>query len=176
MTSSPPTAPLDLVEASQIVFLDPAKVRLARHGTHLRLTLHEDCSYPKITVVRAFPWSAPDQYLSFLDGADKEIGVLAEPKALPESDQQLLRDALHRRYFVPKVRRILSARERFGTVDWEFDTDRGLSRLTTRNLGESIHRPSPGRLILTDVDGNRYDVPDVDALDARSQQFLLQHL
>ncbi|MBL9137912.1 MAG: DUF1854 domain-containing protein [Verrucomicrobiales bacterium] len=176
MNPPSPDAPLSLVEASRIVLLDPAKVRFSQHGASLRLTLEGDCCHRQVTVLRAFPWSSPERYLSLMDGADKEIGVLVDPDSLPPEDGELLRDALRRRYFVPRVTRILAARERFGTVDWEFETDRGIRRLTTRNLGESVHRPNPGRILLTDVDGNRYDIPDLEGLDGRSQQLLLQHL
>lgn len=168
--------PLSLIEASRIVLLDPSKVRFSRHGSSLRLTLEGDCCHRQVTVLRAFPWSSPDRYLSLVDGSDKEIGILVDPAPLPDEDRQLLQEALRRRYFVPRVLRILGAKERFGTVDWEFETDRGPCHLTTRNLGESVHRPSPGRILFTDVDGNRYDVPEFEALDARSQQLLLQHL
>ena len=37
-------------------------------------------------------------------------------------------------------------------------------RFTTRNLRENVQRPAPARIILNDVDGNRYDIRDVDAL------------
>ena len=86
------------------------------------------------------------------------------------------REELARRYLVPAVQRILTAKERFGTVDWEMETDRGVRKLTTRNLRENVQRPAPGRIILSDVDGNRYDIRNIDELDLNSQQLLFQHL
>ena len=80
------------------------------------------------------------------------------------------------RYLLPAVKRILTAKERFGTVDWEMETDRGVCKLTTRNLRENLQRPAPGRIILSDVDGNRYDVRNIDELDLNSQLLLFQHV
>jgi len=56
------------------------------------------------------------------------------------------------------------------------ETDRGPCKLTTRNLGENVQRPAPGRIILSDVDGNRYDIRNIDDLDLNSQQLLFRHM
>lgn len=167
---------LSLVDAAQLVFLDSKKLRFFRHGDALRLTVDEDRSLLKVAVLRAFPLSNPVRYLSVRDGNNKELGLIADPGTLDPESRKLVEQDLERRYLVPSVSRIVSSKERFGTVDWEMATDRGLCRLTTRNLRENVQRPAPGRIIITDVDGNRFDIRDIDALDAESQQMLFQHM
>jgi hypothetical protein len=61
-------------------------------------------------------------------------------------------------------------------VEWEVETDRGTCTFTMRSPRENVWQPSPGRYLLSDVDGNRYDVRDLSALDPTSQALLLQHL
>jgi hypothetical protein len=61
-------------------------------------------------------------------------------------------------------------------VDWTIETDRGLCRFTTRNLRENVQRPAPGRVILNDVDGNRYDIRNVGDLSRESQELLFRHM
>jgi len=56
------------------------------------------------------------------------------------------------------------------------ETDRGQVHFTTRNLRENVQRPAPRRIILNDVDGNRYDIRDVDRLSRASQELLFRHL
>ena len=56
------------------------------------------------------------------------------------------------------------------------ETDRGVCRFTTRNLRENLQRPAPGRIILNDVDGNRYDIRNVDDLSFESQELLFRHM
>ncbi|MEZ4699083.1 MAG: DUF1854 domain-containing protein [Rhodothermales bacterium] len=181
-TATPSTAtlstatPLTLVEASRLEMLDPARLTFFRHGAALRLTVAGDRSYLSVAVLRAFPLSEPARFLSLRDGEGKEIGVLAEPAALGEADRLIVEDALERRYFVPEVTRILAAKERFGTVDWTVQTNRGERRFTTQNLRENSTRPAPGRLILSDIDGNRYDIRDIDGLDRESQTLLYKHV
>jgi hypothetical protein len=165
-----------LVEASQLVFLAPAKLRFLSHGPILRLTIEDDRSYVRVGIVRAFPLSDPSHFLSVRDGQGKEIGLITDPDTLRPEDRVLVERELERRYFVPAVARIVSAKERFGTVEWTMETDRGVVRFTTRNLRENVQRPTPGRIILNDVDGNRYDIRDLDQLGAASQELLFRHL
>ncbi|MCW8131225.1 MAG: DUF1854 domain-containing protein [Planctomycetota bacterium] len=173
---APAEAPVSLAEAAQLVLLDPKKLRFFRHGDSLRLTVADDRSLLKVAVLRAFPLSSPRRYLSVRDGNNKELGMIPDPEALDAESRALIEKDLERRYLVPWVKRIVATKERFGTVDWEMETDRGLCKLTTRNLRENVQRPAPGRIIITDVDGNRFDIRDVDALDAESQRMLFQNM
>jgi hypothetical protein len=168
--------PASLVEASQLVFLAPKKLRFFKHGATLRLTIEEDRSFPKVGVLRAFPLSDRNHFFSVRDTADNEIGLIANPTDLTAENQNLIDEDLQRRYFVPSVKRIVSAKERFGTVDWTVETDRGICHFTTQNLRENVQRPAPGRIILNDVDGNRYDIRNVDELNRESQDLLFRHL
>ncbi len=84
----------------------------------------------------------------------------------------LVRDELRRRYLVPQIQRILACRVRDEVVEWTVQTDRGRRKLLTKNLREQIKEPVPSRLTLLDVEGNRYDIPDVAALDPESRRRL----
>jgi hypothetical protein len=178
MTKSENTkeTPATLVEASQLSFLSPKKLRFFKHGATLRLTIEDDRSFPKIEIVRAFPLSDRSHFFSVRDGADNEVGLIVNPTELSAENQNLIDEDLQRRYFVPSVKKIISAKERFGTVEWTVETDRGLCHFTTQNLRENVQRPTASRIILNDVDGNRYDIRDVDELSRESQEILFRHL
>lgn len=172
----PPETPVSLVEASRLVFLDVKKLRFFTHGVTLRLTVEEDRSYLKVSVLRAFPLSEPRRFLSVRDSENKEIGLILNPAELDVENRRLVDEEVERRYLVPSVTHIVGAKERFGTVDWTVETNRGLCRFTTRNLRENVQRPSPGRIILNDVDGNRYDIRNLDDLSLASQELLFRHI
>jgi hypothetical protein len=172
----PKETPATLVEASRLVFLDPSKLLFMRHGATLRLTLEADRSFPKVGILRAFPLSDRNHFLSVRDGGDNEIGVIVNPDELGAEQRKLVEEDLQRRYLVPAVKRIVSAKERFGTVEWTVETDRGVCHFTTQNLRENVQRPAPGRIILNDVDGNRYDIRNLDELSRESQEVLFRHL
>jgi hypothetical protein len=169
-------SPVTIIEASQLVFLNAKKLRFFMRGATLRLTVEEDRSYLKVSVLRAFPLSEPDRFLSVRDGDNKEVGLIVNPEELDLENRRLVDQELDRRYFAPIITRIVAAKERFGTVDWTVETNRGKCRFTTRNLRENVQRPSPSRIIINDVDGNRYDICNLDAMRLASQELLFRHI
>jgi Domain of unknown function (DUF1854) len=167
---------LSPAETTDLRYLEPKRLRFLRHGATLRLIEEGERCWLKVAVVRVFPLSQPQRFLSVRDGAMKEIGLLVHPEELDAESRQLVAEELERRYLVPAIRRVIAVKERFGTVEWEVETDRGACTFTTRNPRENVWQPAPGRYLLTDVDGNRYDVRDLAALDGASQALLLRHL
>lgn len=175
MENTPPQ-PKNVTEASDLRYLEPSKLRFFRHGATLRLTVADEMSCLQVSIIRLFPLSEPDSYLSVRSGDNKEIGVLISAGELDAVSRRLVAEEQERRYLVPVVQRVLGVKERFGTVEWTVETDRGKRTFTTRSLRENIVQPSPNRYLLSDVDGNRYDVRDLYALDAASRRYLSQYL
>jgi hypothetical protein len=175
-SEKPLEKPITLVEASRLVFLEPKKLHFFKHGATLRLTIEDDRCFMKVGVMRAFPFSDPEKFLSVRDGAEKEVGMIVNPAELTEENRRLITEDLERRYLVPVVSRIVSAKERFGSVEWVMETDRGVCRFTTQNLRENSQRPAPGRIVLSDVDGNRYDIRKIEGLSQQSQELLFRHI
>src|SRR5262249_386579 len=133
----PKETPATLVEASKLLFLDPKKLRFFKHGATLRLTIEDDRSFPKVGILRAFPLSDGNRFFSVRDEGDNEIGLIVNPTDLSAENQNLIDEDLQRRYFVPSVIKIVAAKERFGTVEWTVETDRGVCHFTTQNLREN---------------------------------------
>lgn len=175
MESKPTDAPSP-TETTELRYLDARTLRFFRCGAILRLTIAEERSLLKVTVVRVFPLSRPERPLSIRDGANKEVGILADDGPLDAESRRLVKEEIERRYLTPAIQRIVAVKERFGTVEWSVETDRGPWKFTMRNPRENVIRPTPDRYLLTDVDGNRFDVRDVTALDAPSQAWLLRYL
>jgi len=150
-------------------YLDVSRVefRRAPDGT-LRLLLADRCGL-NVEPYRAFPLSHPEEYIVLRDGAGQELGILRELNQVPEPTRALLRELLHRRYFLPRVLAIHGITERFGSSVWDLQTDRGRCTVTTRQMNEAVFEVETGRYLITDVEGNRYEVKDLAALDADSR-------
>jgi hypothetical protein len=155
--------------------LDPASLTFTRHGVDLRLTIAGECCFPRVVVTRAFPLSDPTHWLSVRSAKD-EVGVIEDAAMLDDESRRVVLDALDHRYLMPRIRRIFAVKERFGTLEWDVETDRGRRQFTTRALRENATSPSTGRHLISDVDGNRFDVHQVTALDVVSRALLLRHL
>lgn len=153
--------------------LDPERLRVFRDGSgKLRLVVAGDRCYVDARVARAFPLSLPDRYVTFLDGKDRVIGTVREPERLDEDSRQAVRRELKRRYFTPTIRRFHDAREEFGAVYCDVETDRGRRRFVARGLRDTVQELGEGELLMSDVDGNRYRIEDWRRLDLRSLRLL----
>lgn len=155
---------------------DPKRIRLFRAAGVTRLTWENERSWIKVVVTRAFPVSDPDHYIGFLDGNGKDIGLVVDPALLDPESRQTLEEELEKRYFVPVVERVIKVKEEFGAVYWTLETDRGRKEIVVRNVRDNLQELSATRVLITDVEGNRYEFPDVNALDNRSMGIILRHL
>ena len=156
-------------------FLDPKMLRLFR--THaedatVRVTIEGDRSWREVRIARAFPFSDPDRYIGLRDGDDKDIGILTTLNGLDGESRAIIQEELERRYFTPRIERVLTVKEEFGVVTWEVETDRGPRRFLVRNLRDSTFPLGANRLMMTDTDGNRYEFADVSAVGAKAMTVL----
>lgn len=155
-----------------IEFLTPETAEFGRSpGGFVRLKLGEK-TYERVTVFRTFPFSLGDEYLSVRDMDGNEIGVVKSLSDFPEDVVQAFKDELGRRYFAPTVTRISSVKEEFGYAYWEVETDSGPRRFTSRDMQQSLLLLSAEHVMLVDVDGNRYDIPDYTALEPSSRKYI----
>jgi len=145
----------------------PEEVRLFRSSPNdatIRLTVNDERSWYNVRISRAFPFSDPEAYIGLRDGNDAEIGLIEDMKALDPASRALLDIELERRYFTPKVEAVTVADEVHGLVTFRVKTDRGDRTIVIRNLRDSSFQLGPNRLMLVDIDGNRYELPDVRSL------------
>jgi hypothetical protein len=162
--------------SEELRFLDPASVAFDRVGGRLNMTGPDGDERQPVTLVHVFPLSEKEAWISVLDKEGHEIGILKTLKGLPEESLKIAREELRRRYVVPLIRRVLACRERHDLVEWKVETDRGSATFLTRNVREQVQEPVPNHFSIADVEGNRYDVPDLLALDPASRAFLMQYL
>ena len=151
----------------------PDGFRIFQDGTgRLRMTVEGERSYLDVKVSRAFPFSMPDSFFAFLDGADKVILMVERLDQLDAASRALAEDALRRQYFIPVIEDVISLREEFGVVYVEVDTDCGRKQLVATGLRDAIVDLGEGELLIADVDGNRFRIPDWRKLNAKSRKFL----
>ena len=138
----------------------------------LRLTVGDEKSYPTVKPVWAAPLSHPKKHLALLNGKNEEILLLEDPRDLPESSYEAVMEEISRRYLTSTVHKITDARTEFGSTYWHVVTERGERDFVTQSLQENAQWLSPTHLLLIDVDGNRFELEDVEALDPKSREFI----
>jgi hypothetical protein len=124
-----------------------------------------------VYVRRCFPWSAPARYVSLRDAEEEEVALIADPRALDPSSREALDGALLEAGFVLEVTGIEEIEEDFEIRCWEVHTSHGRRRFQTP-LEEWPRAAPGGGLLVEDVCGDLYWIPQPDRLDARSQRLL----
>lgn len=154
----------DLAEAARIIYLtgSNAVFRLTE-GLMLAVTVNGE-EHPCVYVHCSFPHTNANAYLSIRNMDNKEIGIVRSLEDVDSETAQLLLNQLQLRYFAPRITRLLSVKEEFGYSYWEAETDSGICRFTVRGGGGQVKLVTPVRLLITDVDGNRFIIPDYTVL------------
>ncbi len=173
-----------------VIYLTPEIAQFKRCGDFLGLELKGDLdaltestldvkrqpNYDRVRIRRTFPFSLDDKYVSVLDNDQNEIGLIEDVGAFPDDQAELIRAELDRVYFCPEILKILSVRERLGYAYFGVVTSAGEREIPLRDVYRSIIRVSDDRIVLIDVDGNRYSISSLKALDKNSMKKLEMYL
>ncbi|MBQ9118739.1 MAG: DUF1854 domain-containing protein [Lachnospiraceae bacterium] len=125
--------------------------------------------HPRVQVVRMFPFSDPDQYISIRtpDERSKEIGIIENMKQVSKETAEMLREQLALRYFTPIITKIINIKDEYGYAYFDVVTDRGACRFTINMGGHSVVHLSETRILISDIDENRFEIPDVTKLTTK---------
>lgn len=135
-------------------------------GGFVSLKLEEEF-YPRVQVYYSFPLTDPNSYISIREPNEKarEIGIIKNlNKDISKETRKMLEEQLNLRYFTPKIERIINIKDEYGFAYFDVLTDRGACRFTIHMGGGSVVNLSDTRLLITDLDGNRFEIPSTDKL------------
>lgn len=156
----------------EVQFLDPKLLKISRNQfAELEAALPDGSVHAPVEPVRTFPLTQPDQYISLLDAHKNEIGLIEDINQLQEADQRVLAEELEKCYFMPKITKIHFIEGRFGVTQWEVETDSGTVFFDLRSRND-INSLEGGRVLIKDVDGNRYEIVNYHRLDPQSVALL----
>lgn len=124
--------------------------------------------FGRVQFHRAFPFDAPDEYISVLDMDGKEYGIIRNLSDFEGETRSLIQKELDRKYLCPTITKITSLKDKLGFSYWDVETDCGNRSFTMQDTYRNMFHNSENGIILTDVDGNRFAIPDVLALDSKS--------
>lgn len=123
-----------------------------------------------------FPVSRLDEYICLLDNDGNEVAIIRKLSDLSKSSYDTVKRSLDDYYLVPHILKILSVTEKYGTLRWSVETDRGLIEFDIRNRNQDVKIYPDGRVRVRDSNDNRYVINDYRALDAHSRRQLIADL
>ena len=137
------------------------------------LTLEDGTVHDRLEPRRLFPISRESEYITLLDESGVEVAVIRAIKDLNESSAAAIKFGLDDYYLIPHITKIISKQEKYGTLRWTVETDRGIKSFDIRNRNHDIRVYKDGKVRVRDSDDNRYTIDDYRKLDPASRAKLL---
>ena len=160
-------------EATRVNYVTPERYSFTDRDGFLTMTDKNRGGEPeRVTLHLLFPYSSRRKLVSVLNGAQEEIGLIADIDAFGGDDLSAIEKEIGRKYFIRTITRILGIKDKNGITTWRVgektDDAEEVSEFTLKDTYGSIFKIDEKRLLITDQDGNRYEIPDVTALDKKS--------
>lgn len=170
----PPRRERSLAEISVTVWLTPENASFQVKNGLLYMQLEGE--EQRVTLCRQFPMDMLWEFISVMNEEEQELGIIRSLEVFGEDTRQLLTSELEKRYYVQRIKRILSVKEQFGFSYWRVQTEEGEIRFTLRDTFRSISSVNKSRVFFSDVQGNRFEVERIEDLDPKSRRKLELYL
>ncbi|MGM9552069.1 MAG: DUF1854 domain-containing protein [Clostridia bacterium] len=165
-------------EAAQIRYLTKNDIKFYETKGGLLGAVIDGNDVGRVDLLRLFPLHMKDKYISVRRMSEghrdrnTEMGIIEEIAPFDKDQKELINHELDRRYFVPEIEKVNNVKEEFGHTYWEVQTNCGERSFTTFDMASSLVRISENSLMLIDVDGSRYLIPDLKKADDKAMKIL----
>ena len=158
----------------RVRYLNKENAHFERTGTgFLSLRIGEEF-YPRVQVVRMFPFSDKDSFLSVrtTEERSKEIGIIEKLEDMEGPVVEMLKEQLTLHYFTPIIEKVLKIKDEYGFAYWSVVTNHGACHFTSRMGGNAVIHLSESRILVMDIDENRFEIPDINRLTPKERKRL----
>ena len=159
-------------------FINPSDIEFYESQSGLLCLKYQGEDLERVSVLRMFPFLYEEEYLCIRsenysrEDKEKEIGILRTLSSLPENQLEMVRRELAKRYFVPEITVVNKLSEEYGHTMWEVTTTAGEREFTVTDMSSNVRNMGNNRVMLIDVYGNRYYIPDVTRLEDKVLKIL----
>ena len=158
-------------------YVDPQKDKIVRTDLFLvRLEKANGETVEELEPKRLFPFSNPEEYITLVTEDRKEAAVVRKLSELSEDSRRAIDECFTEIYMIPFITKVLRVEAKFGTLNFDMETDRGPIKFRIRNPHSDIKKLDDGRMLFRDSNDNRYEIPDVSQLDKHSLHVLFPYL
>ncbi|MDR2570818.1 MAG: DUF1854 domain-containing protein [Oscillospiraceae bacterium] len=169
-----------LIEAIDMGYMEPEKAEFFQTPGGFTAMKYKDTEYKRIALRRSMPTTNPSMFISVADHENKEICVIRSLSELSTEQLRIVSDELDKRYYCPNVIEIKSVKDKMGYVYIELillgQGEEFEKNCAVKDVNKNIRLIDDNRLIIIDVDGNRYLVESLNELDKKSLKRLEPYL
>ncbi|ALC91414.1 hypothetical protein AM500_17630 [Bacillus sp. FJAT-18017] len=152
-----------------ITIFEPNDISFKRNPGGILCAVIDGTSYSGITLYQAFPFKKPAMFISVWHKSEQELGVIRDIEELDQESRLEVKKELRIRYIIPTVLKVKTISEETGLWLFKLETDRGDVQLIMPNIHEHIQFIGRDRLVITDMDGKRCEIPNTQLLDTHSR-------
>lgn len=159
-----------------IDMLEPAECKFSFNDNGFLVFVHKGEAKGRVKLVRTYPYSLDNEYICVNTLDDKELGIIRNLKTLDEESCACAGKELHNRYYCPTVSTVKSVKERMGNFYFETVIDGRKKNFTVRDITKNLRFAGENVLLIFDMDGNRYIIPDFESIEEKSRRLLEPYL
>lgn len=159
-------------------FINPCDISFYESESGLLCLRYKGENIGRVAVLRMFPFQYEEEYLCLQketyshSDKEQEIGILRRLSELSEKQILMVKKELSKRYFVPEIISVKDVKEEFGHTMWKVITTAGESEFTVTDMSSNVRNMGNNKIMLTDVYGNRYYIPDINKMDDKTVKIL----
>lgn len=160
------------------IYVDQYTGKIERTDVYLvKLTTKDGTVYENLEPRMLFPYTNHTMFITLLDTDERELGFVRDLEELDKDSRRALEECFKEYYMIPKILRLIDCEDKFGTLKWTVETDRGQVTFNIKNRHSDIKRLyGTPRVIIRDSNDNRYEIPDINKMDGRSNRILFAYL
>lgn len=128
--------------------------------------------FKNVTLKRLFPINSIHNYISVLSSEGKELFIVKSMSDFEENSREIAEEFLESFYMVPKILKVYGKKDKFGRLNIDVLTDIGDRTIEISNRQTDIKVREDGRVLIRDINDNRYEIPDLAKLDRKSLAIL----
>ncbi len=150
----------------------PTQFELTRNPFGRLVLIQQDGSLIEgVTPVRAFPIQSAEVGIALVDSEGHEVAWVDQLNEVSQPAQQLIREELLAREFMPEIQEIMSVTSFATPCSWTVRTNRGETRFVLKG-DEDIRRLVGNTLLVTDSHSIQFLIRDLTALSKDSKKIL----
>ncbi len=164
--------------SDKITYLTKDDISFCVNESGLITAKYKNEDVGRVAVLRMFPFEFEEEYLCVrcetYSRADKEeeIGIIRSLSEFGPCEQEIVRNELKKRYFVPEIVKVEEVKDEFGHTMWKTETTAGKREFTVTDMSTNVYNLGNNKIMLTDVYGNRYCIPDITKTDDKTLKVL----
>ncbi|WP_270165528.1 DUF1854 domain-containing protein [Paenibacillus sp. SYP-B4298] len=166
----------ELADAAAILYLTEDNAAFLQTKGGMLSVRIDGKEHSPVYVHSSFPHTNRYAFLSIRTADNKELGMIRGLDDFSPETAALLERQLKIRYFAPEITRVIRVKEEFGYAYWEVESTAGRCRFTVRAGGDHVKFAAANRLLITDVDGNRFIIPQLDRLSSKEYRLVEMQL